>query len=298
MNYKNIMIGTLILTAVILVGIFFPFLFIILPIVLINLDNKLSFNEIFISFIIALMIVFLVFQMAPIIIFVFSYGIFNSIALKYVYDKKKDPFESHGILAATTLLSFIIFLISLSVFYNVDITNMFAQSIDGGKSLIENEEFLQSMDIDFEDIVSQMQEIIPFMLVFISVMNASIMYFLNRYIYKRMDKEVINIKPFRSFSLPRHFIYGMSFILVLSYISSKLMIVDFDSISINVILMIIYLFSIQGAALLFYWLDRFNTNNILKGIILFVLILFQGMFLLAIAGWLDMIFNFRKNKSE
>ena len=30
---------------------------------------------------------------------------------------------------------------------------MFAQSIDGGKSLIENEQFLQSMDIDFENVV-------------------------------------------------------------------------------------------------------------------------------------------------
>ncbi|MGM0379977.1 MAG: DUF2232 domain-containing protein [Bacillota bacterium] len=298
MNYKNIIIGTLILTAVILLGIFFPLLFIMLPIVLINLDNKLSFNEIFISFIITLMIVYLIFQMVPIIILVFSYGILNSIALKYVYDNKKDPFSSQGILSGTTLLSFIIFFLSLSVFYNIDITNMFAQSIDGGQSLIENEQFLQSMNIDFENVVNQMQEIIPFILVFISVMNASIIYFLNRYIYKRMDKEVIKINPFKNFSLPRHFIYGMSFILVLSYISSKLMIVDFDSISINVILIIIYLFSIQGAALLFYWLDRFNTNKILKGIILFVLIIFQGMFLLAIAGWLDMIFNFRKNKSE
>lgn len=298
MNYKNIIIGTLILTAVILLGIFFPLLFIALPIVLINLDNKLSFNEIFISFIITLMIVFLVFRIVPIIIFVFSYGILNSLALKYVYDDKKDPFTSIGILAGTTLFSFIIFFVSLSVFYNVDITNMFAQSIDGGQSLMESEQFLQSMDIDFENVVSQMKEIIPFILIFISVINASVMYFFNRYIYKRMDKEIIKINPFKSFSLPRHFIYGMSFILVLSYISSKLMIVDFDSISINVILMIIYLFSIQGAALLYYWLDRFNTNNILKGVILFVLIIFQGMFLLAIAGWLDMIFNFRKNKSE
>jgi len=108
------------------------------------------------------------------------------------------------------------------------------------------------------------------------------------------------MENFSDFKLPMHFIYGITFILVLSYLSGLVGMIEFNTISLNIILVLIYVFAFQGASILFYYLDQRNINNFLKGLILVLLIVFQAMFILSIIGWLDMIFDFRriKNKDE
>ena len=136
-------------------------------------------------------------------------------------------------------------------------------------------------------------------MVLLSSINAIVMYFFTRHLLVKMNYQVIPINKFSNFRLPMHFMYGITFILLLSYIVGSMDLVNFNSISLNVILMMIYIFAFQGVAILFYFLDMRNTNKILKGVILLLVIIFQGLVILSIVGWIDMIFNFRKiGKSE
>jgi uncharacterized protein YybS (DUF2232 family) len=60
----------------------------------------------------------------------------------------------------------------------------------------------------------------------------------------------------------------------------------------------IYIFAFQGMAILFYFLEIRNVSKIVKIVIFLLIMILQGIFILSVLGWIDMIFNFRKIKKS
>ena len=180
---------------------------------------------------------------------------------------------------------------------NLHISEFFKESFFSSEEMIDSMGLLDSSDMDMNILVNQILTIIPFIMILISMVNGMIIYHGNRFIMKKINQPVEDMVEFSYFKLPMHFVYGVTFILLLSYLAGFMDLIDFNTISLNIVLILIYVFAFQGSAILFYYLDKRNINNFIKGLILFLLILFQAIFLLSIVGWLDMIFDFRRIKN-
>jgi uncharacterized protein YybS (DUF2232 family) len=166
------------------------------------------------------------------------------------------------------------------------------------KEILKTSNVLSSSEFNMDEMINQILVIVPFIMIFVSTINAMLVYFFNRFLLIKMNYEVIKIEKFSNFKLPMHFVYGITFILLLSYIVGIMNIVNFNSISLNVILMMIYIFAFQGMAILFYFLEIRNVSKIVKIVIFLLIMILQGIFILSVLGWIDMIFNFRKIKKS
>jgi uncharacterized protein YybS (DUF2232 family) len=62
----------------------------------------------------------------------------------------------------------------------------------------------------------------------------------------------------------------------------------------NLFFIIQLLFSIQGLAIVIFSMDKRNLSATAKTIMLIVLFLLRPMMILAVIGWVDAIFNFRR----
>jgi len=231
-------------------------------------------------------------------LFVLVFTVLSIIVLIYSDKNKLSALITQILLSLAILISLTFTIYVITTVNETSILEMFKTSLEESENILASNSLLAGSDFNINEVVNQILSIIPFMVILLSSVNAIVMYFLARYVLKKMNFEVVEIKNLSEFKLPMHFVYGITFILFLSYIVGAMNIVSFNSISLNVILIMIYIFAFQGAAILAYFLDRRNVAKIIKIILIFMLMIFQGIFILAIAGWLDMIFNFRRVKKS
>jgi len=221
------------------------------------------------------------------------------ISLLIYSDKHKlSAIVTQIVLTISILISLTFTIYIITTVNGVSILEIFELSLKESEAILTSNDLLLGNEVDINQVVNQILSIIPFMVILLSSINAMLMYFVNRHILIKMNFKVREVKKISAFRLPMHFVYGVTFILFLSYIVGAIDIVNFDSISLNVILIMIYVFAFQGVAVLFYFLDKKNIAKIVKIILIFMLMLFQGIFILSIVGWMDMIFNFRKIKKS
>lgn len=301
MNYEEILKLILIIVGVITITIFEPIFSVIIlaiPISINYYEKKISLLEMIFSLIITLIIIVSFFGIYNALIFT-SFSVINFLVLKYVFSNKKNALESQMILTASMVLSITLIFIFLNNILGMNLLDYFSESILKSKEILVEQKIFPSSDIEFKSLLKQLMSLIPFVVLLISVIASSIMYFVYRIILIRNNENVVKIGKFSDFKLPMHFIYGTTLILLLSYISGYLNLVNFNSISFNVILIIVYTFALQGIAIMFSFLDKHNISKVYKGMLLGSVLLFGGIFMLSVVGWLDMMFNFRKiEKSE
>lgn len=300
MNIKNILIGSFITVLIATISAYFPILgiaVIFIPINLAIISKKEDLNHGIIALMISILVVSILLGIFN-AIFISCFGFLNLLVLFYNDKLKMGPLKAQILLTISILLSFTCITYLVSVVTDVSIIGMFTKNLVESKEILISNSMINTEELDYNLVVDQIISIVPFLVILISTINASIMYFIHRNFLKRMGYEVIEINKLSQFKLPMHFIYGTTFIIFLSYIVSKMNIIDFESISLNIILIMIYIFAFQGLAVLFYFFDKKNINNFVKGIIVLLIFLFQGLFILSVLGWLDMIFNFRRTQKS
>jgi len=266
---------------------------------LLLLKEKGSIHESILTLSMAVVMTYFIFGLFN-AIFIAIYGVLTSLVLSYTYYRETKPLKAQLLIGGSVLLSFTMVLYLINMGTDLHISEFFRESFFSSEDMIESMGLLESSEMDLNMVINQILTIIPFIMVLISFVNGIMIFHGNRLVMQKNDKPVVKMENFSDFKLPMHFIYGITFILVLSYLSGLVGMIEFNTISLNIILVLIYVFAFQGASILFYYLDQRNINNFLKGLILVLLIVFQAMFILSIIGWLDMIFDFRriKNKDE
>ncbi len=300
MNIKNILVGALIVLTIVLISGYIPMLSMIIigiPGILVWLSKKGNIKEV--SIVILILAIFVYFSFGLLnMLFIIMFVVLNLTVLIYSDKNKISAVITQVLLTTSILISFSAIMYILNIYEGISIIEIFSNSLRESKEILKTSDVLSSGEFNLDEMISQILIIVPFIMILISTVNAMIMYFFNRFLLIQMNYEVVKIKKFSNFKLPMHFVYGITFILLLSYIVGIMNIVNFNSISLNVILMMIYIFAFQGMAILFYFLESRNVNKIVKIVIFLLIMIFKGIFILSALGWVDMIFDFRKIKKS
>ncbi|BEP30410.1 DUF2232 domain-containing protein [Helicovermis profundi] len=160
------------------------------------------------------------------------------------------------------------------------------------ESLIENMRVGYIASVD--QIISVVKMSLPFLLISISALSSLLTATFGYKILRKLNIEVVEEKKYKDFRYPNHITWGTTLIVVMSFLAIKMGIINSDILSINILLIMMLVFSIQGLSTIFYYMDKKNMNKILKVIFIIVLIFLKPMLVLALLGWTDAIFDFRK----
>jgi len=179
-------------------------------------------------------------------------------------------------------------------FFNVMDTSV-VESMEMMKVFVQDEAQYQQMAESMAILSESVKILFPSSLamsgVFLAIMNVLVL----KAVLKRLKMSFVPAKPFNEFAFDKSVLIGTSLIMILSYVAGIMGIVDLTVLFANVVVIIAFAFSIQGAAVFDYFLSRRNlSRGIRVFIIAFLFIAFNGIIFIGMIGWFDVIFNFRK----
>lgn len=194
-----------------------------------------------------------------------------------------------------TLMSIMIFISLFSLLTGINFSDQY-------KALLEtvmNESFstygaLGGLDTDVSLLKETVLLIIPYTVVMMSLIHVSINYFIARAILKRAGMKLGNLNSFGEFSIPKSFIYGSLIILLTIYGISWMGFGDIDKILVNVVLVFMLVYMINGMASFWWFGEKKKIPGFLRTMVVIVLVIFGGGWVLAGLGLVDLMFNFRK----
>ena len=177
------------------------------------------------------------------------------------------------------------------------------------KSMDSAVEFYRRMGVGEEEIsrmetyLSQLTEtakiVLPAGLLMVVVTVASFNYFIARLILGKLGHKMEDIKPFSEWRLPWHYGWGYVGGIGLTIIGQATEIPLISNIGSNVISIFSLVFLVQGAALVWYFFDKYKLAPIAKWmIIIFIVLNPTFVQILSWVGVLDAWLDFRKRFSE
>lgn len=160
------------------------------------------------------------------------------------------------------------------------------------------ESVLTERGVELAKIAVIFKMLIPSSIIIFATIFSIINYFISSVIMQRIGMDISKIKRFSHFSLPNNIMIGTTVILILSYIVGKLNIVNSQVLFINIFYIFVYVFMVQGLAVLVFYMESVKMNIYLKIITIILVFVFQLIIVIAILGWFDSIFDFRKLRRE
>ncbi len=161
------------------------------------------------------------------------------------------------------------------------------------KSMGISEDQLNSIVTMMKEGITAMQYIIPTLF----LMNGMLFSFINfkavKMILGRMKYQIEDVKPFSQWRLPDNFSLGMLVIVLLTMMASYLHIPNIQTVQINIIYIVRWVFTIVGLSAASFFLEKYKVARPFKVFILIFLFLTLSNYL-TIIGLIDAIFNFRK----
>ncbi|MCK8060879.1 MULTISPECIES: DUF2232 domain-containing protein [unclassified Fusibacter] len=118
------------------------------------------------------------------------------------------------------------------------------------------------------------------------------------YVLNKLRKETNALPPLYEMRLPDNIIMGTTIVLVLTLIAAQVISVDSLSLMVNVMYIVMLTFTMQGLAVLSFYLKKLKLVGIIQLPILIIgLVIFQFVGL-SLMGWLDAIFDLRQLKKK
>lgn len=287
------------------IGVFIPFLGIFLSLVAVPLTIlgiRRGYKYLGLSIISSGILAFLI--GGPITGFYVTFvGGLASFGFTFLITKKASVSKTVMIMSIISIFAIsMAFQIAIKI-SGVDFFNMLdasiSESVDMMSGLMTNEDqkavFIESM----ENTVDTVKLMFPSTLVISGIFFSIINMFVIREVMKRIGYKINPLGKFNEFRYEKNVIFGSSIIIILSYLSAKLNIVDTDSIFLNVIFIIAFAFSVQGVSVLDHFFDKRGVKKFMRVFLVIILFfLFEGVIFFGILGWFDVIFNFRKLDDE
>lgn len=171
------------------------------------------------------------------------------------------------------------------------------ESIDTAVNLYRSmgipEDQLNSTAAMMKESMTALQYIIPTLF----LMNGMLFSFINfkavKLILGRMKYQIEDVKPFAQWRLPDNFSLGMLVIVLLTMMASYMQIPNMQTVQINIIYIVKWVFTIIGLSAASFLLDKYKVGRPFKAFILILLFASLSNYL-TIAGLIDTVFNFRK----
>ncbi|RKD32084.1 YybS family protein [Thermohalobacter berrensis] len=297
---------TLLMTVFLFVGLHIvPLVIILFPVPFIILGIRHDVKHSIISIIASsLLISILIDFFTGLFIFVI-FGLF-AIGLTYMINK---GYSSYKVMIYGTAIFLLATAITLGILGYVTGIN-FIEAIDTSfsKSIDEQVKLFKEMDLSNYEI-SQMKNIIkrtvdymialiPATLIITSMFVTYINFWTTSSISRRLGYKKINIPKLKHFRLPNNIILGSAVIFLAIWIIRYFKLFYHETIFINVIILLIFLFYMQGLGVIVYLLDKKRFGRGVKIILIILSLLYVPIGLvIAFVGFLDSIFNFRKLNS-
>ncbi|MBN2260790.1 MAG: YybS family protein [Clostridiales bacterium] len=234
-------------------------------------------------------------------IYVAVLGGFVGMVIGYFIKNGKDSSYAifYGGLAA--IVSFIALLSLMTLITGVTLSSMVEEILAASYKMTESmgfEEVFSQSGIQLNDMLELFKMILPSALIISAVVFAFVNYAVANIIMRRAGMKIGSPKKFSEFVLPSNILTGTSIILILAYFSGKMNIVDSQMLFMNVLNLFVYIFFIQGLAIVFSYFEKRNLKRVMKIIIVILIFLLQMTLTIAILGWIDNIFDFRKIRKK
>lgn len=230
---------------------------------------------------------------------------FLSIGLGYMIAKRRSPSQ---VLIGSTIISLVstILVINLIGYITgVDFINQidlaFSEALKMQVELMRDRGFSNYEIARTGDFAKSLIEyaiiIIPSTIIISSAFSAYVNYLVSGAILRRIGYSSIKTPRFAHFKLPNHIIYGAGAMLFATLILRYFRLLYYQTIFINILLLTILIFFIEGLAVTIFLMEKFKVNRVLKGILIFFMIInIPFSMIVSFLGFLDVILDFRKLK--
>lgn len=234
-------------------------------------------------------------------------NVLPGIAVGYMISKEKNEEEKSfkPIYFGTVvyMLSMIAFVGISKLLFKIDYIGQFIElmkeSLQTQLSIMQSAQLNINEGMTVTDIISTVQNMIPAILFFYSIISASITYYLEAFILRRINKLNINLPKFNEFYLPGNAVTAS---LLLYFLIMFLDIIQVplhtDIIMLNLQLVFSIMFLIQGVSVGIYFIRNWRQKSPNK-IMVFIVALFliSGSMVLSFVGMLDSAIDFRRVRS-
>lgn len=234
-------------------------------------------------------------------------NVLPGIAVGYMINKEEDNeeknFKSIYIGTLAYMVSMILFVGISKLIFKIDLVSEFNKlielSVETQFSIMKSANIAPKGDITAKDIVSIMQNIVPAILFFYSIIASSITYYLEAFILRRIKKLNFNLPKFAEFYLPGNAVTTslLLYFLVMGLDMIKVPL-HTDIIMLNLQLVFSMMFLVQGASVGIYFIKQWRRKSPNK-IMIFIIALFliSGSMVLSFIGMLDSVIDFRRVRS-
>ncbi|WP_026895389.1 YybS family protein [Clostridiisalibacter paucivorans] len=304
-KFTEIAIITSIMTIFIFLGLYaIPIIFILYPVPFIVLAVRHGIKYSIMSILVSCALASILIEF---FVGVFIFIIFGaiSVVLGYMINEK---YKSYQIIGGGTLISLVtvaLLLYVMGIFTGINlvdpIKDFFNEALQFQKQILGTMDFTQYEINEILDMLKQGYNYtmlaMPTIIIISSVFLVYINYYISVVILNRLGNKVDYIPKFKHFKLPGNVLMGILVIFLGTTIIRVLKLFYYDTIFLNVITVLSFIFLIQGLAVVMFFLDRKKINKFIKAI-LFVLILLSGPLniIISFIGVADILFNFRKIK--
>lgn len=236
-----------------------------------------------------------------IILFVF-FG-FVSVTLSYMLKRK---YSTSKILMVTTGILIIAILVTLSLFNVITGTSLISgyenlsdEAINLVYDRLKEMGFLIDSPEEADEIIKAGYEyfilIIPFMIFTSSLFIVYINFWLSTATLRRLGNRTIEVPRLKRFRLPSNIILGSIVIILCTFLIRYFEGLYHETILLNVIALLSFVFFLQGLAVLVFFVDKMRIIKIFKWMIIFFVIINVFLFIpVAFTGFLDVLLDFRK----
>jgi uncharacterized protein YybS (DUF2232 family) len=178
----------------------------------------------------------------------------------------------------------------------MDIQDGLTSAVEGlGVNTADSLEEAQKL---LDEMLRLMKLILPAMMLMFSMFYTGANLILSHQVLKRLRIEHLPIGPFERFKYPKHVAYGSVGMIFLSYFIGLSGLVDSELLSANFAYIFMTVFSINGMAVIYYYLKRRMGKT--PAVLMIVLLLVIGLMnYVAFLGFFDVVMDLRKlEKSE
>lgn len=242
-------------------------------------------------------------------------GISIALGLKSKFEPIFAIFLSSMVIVAITFTISFLLVQSGGLSLRESISQTYKESFEMTKSIFEEYQALNPGDaalldekmIQWDLITRSMTAIInllfPAIVLGMGLLYSLLAYMITGKLLRRfkLGLDIAYPKPFSAFSYPKHFAYGTTGMIILSYVLSMIGVIDGDLVLSNLGFIIIGAFFVQGLAVIYHFMLRKQKKPLaifLTTLLTLVFILVLSIDWLSLLGFVDVFVNFRKRRKQ
>lgn len=225
-------------------------------------------------------------------------GGFNGIVISYMIRKNHSLSKTFLAGAITSIFSVIIYISLINMILGIDYFALMDESLVESGKMVKNFVGNSELTTNIEDSVENLRIAFKILLPFVFTMMGSVVAFANiqlsRLVLRRTGYDIKPSRPLSELVLPDNILMGTTVILILTYLVGRMEIVNMDTMFLNIFNIFVMVFMVQGLGVVSFYLDKLIVNKPIKALSM-IFIIFSGVSIfVALVGWLDSLFDFRK----